>query len=52
MPCVGWWSLAREETEVKGYDPKVINRNAKNNQDIGASDELFAPVDAKGCEVG
>ncbi|MGH7845621.1 MAG: N-6 DNA methylase [Candidatus Binatia bacterium] len=45
------WTVSRKEIEVKNYDLKAVNPNAKNNNDARTPEELLDIIEAKGREV-
>lgn len=45
------WTVTRQEIEARGYDPKVVNPHAKNDEDTRTPEELLDLIETKGREV-
>jgi type I restriction enzyme M protein len=45
------WTVTREEIEVRNYDLKAVNPNAKVEEDLRTPEELLDLIEAKGKEV-
>lgn len=45
------WTVTRQEIQVKNYDLKAVNPNAKSNEDTRTPEELIDLIEAKGREV-
>lgn len=45
------WTVTRDEIEVKNYDLKAVNPNARTNEDTRTPEELLDLIEAKGKEI-
>lgn len=45
------WTVSRQEIEVRGYDLKAVNPNAKGKEDLRTPAELLDIIEKKGEEV-
>lgn len=45
------WTVTREEIEVRYYDLKAVNPNAKADEDLRKPEEMLDLIEAKGKEV-
>jgi type I restriction enzyme M protein len=45
------WTVTREAIEAKGYDLKVVNPNARSQEDRRTPEELLDFIEARGREV-
>ena len=45
------WTVTREEIELRNYDLKAVNPNAKADEDLQKPEELLDLIEEKGKEV-